>query len=475
MQQLAGELQGVVVIPVADKHPVCHHAHPLVPQASLHVGQVIEYFPFVRMVGKPHAEKLGGNHVHKVPVVAAMDQGKVQADYLPLACLVILFAGTVEHLDQQKKTGETHLMEFRSDEQFAIVFGDGFPVLLDHSPCGGYADTEETVSLAILPWTGLEKPHQMPPFLLVGHSRQSCLNGCGNVSFLCTHVAKLQNNPQKRCIFADVMANIIEITGLELPELAVYTSLTEAQLRNRLRPGEGLFIAESPKVIEVALRAGYEPVSLLCEKRHITGDAAGVVALCGDIPVYTGTRELLASLTGYTLTRGVLCAMRRKPMPSVEEVCRNARRVVVLDAVTDTTNIGAIFRSAAALGVDAALLTPSTCDPLNRRAVRVSMGSVFLLPWTWLPDDSLRVVKELGFTTLAMALCDDSVSIDSPELKEIERIAFVMGTEGDGLSRERIAETDITVRIPMSHGVDSLNVAAASAVAFYALRYDNGK
>jgi tRNA G18 (ribose-2'-O)-methylase SpoU len=265
---------------------------------------------------------------------------------------------------------------------------------------------------------------------------------------------------------------IIEIDSIDREEVAVFASLTEAELRNRLHPERGIFIAESPKVIDVALRAGYEPISLLCERRHISGDAADIIARCGDIPVYTGERETLARLTGYTLTRGVLCAMRRRAFPSVEEVCRDAHRVVLIDSVTDTTNIGAIFRSAAALGIDAVLLTPSTCDPLNRRAVRVSMGSVFLVPWTWLPVDSLAPLKELGFTTVAMALCNDSVSIESPELRKIPRMAIVMGTEGDGLSRSRIDETDITVKIPMSHGVDSLNVAAASAVAFYALKYE---
>lgn len=264
--------------------------------------------------------------------------------------------------------------------------------------------------------------------------------------------------------------NIIEIRSLEDSGVKVYSSLTEAQLRNRLHPDQGVFIAESPKVIDVALRAGYEPLSLLCERRHIDGDAADIIARNPEILVYTGDRETLGSLTGYTMTRGVLCAMRRRRLPTPEEVCADARRIVVIDSVTDTTNIGAIFRSAAALGVDGVLLTPSTCDPLNRRAVRVSMGSVFLLPWTWLTEDSILPLKEMGFTTIAMALCDDSLSIDDPALKNIDKIAFVMGTEGDGLSHRRIKEADLTVKIPMSHNVDSLNVAAASAVAFYALR-----
>lgn len=265
------------------------------------------------------------------------------------------------------------------------------------------------------------------------------------------------------------MATIIEIEDLEHPGLDVYSSLTEAQLRNRLHPEDALFIAESPKVIDVALRAGCQPVSLLCERRHISGDAADIISRCGDIPVYTGSRELLATLTGYTLTRGVLCAFRR-PMPrSVREICRNASRIVVIDSVTDTTNIGAIFRSAAALGIDAVLLTPTSCDPLNRRSVRVSMGSVFLVPWTWI-DPPLSRLHEYGFVTAAMALSDNSISIDDPLLARIPSLALIMGTEGDGLSREAIADADHVVRIPMSHGVDSLNVAAASAVAFWQLR-----
>ncbi len=263
---------------------------------------------------------------------------------------------------------------------------------------------------------------------------------------------------------------IIEITSLSHPGVEVFGTLTEAQLRNRLEPDKGLFIAESPKVIRVALDAGYEPIALLCEQKHISGDAADIIARCGDdIPVYTGRRELLAELTGYVLTRGVLCAMRRPQPRSVESVCRGARRVVVINGVVDTTNIGAIFRSAAALGIDAVLLTRNSCDPLNRRAVRVSMGSVFLVPWTWM-DESLAELNALGFRTAAMALTDDSVSIDSPLLAAEPRLAIVMGTEGDGLPHETIVEADYVVRIPMAHGVDSLNVAAASAVAFWELR-----
>lgn len=262
---------------------------------------------------------------------------------------------------------------------------------------------------------------------------------------------------------------IINITSLEQSGVEVFGTLTEAQLRNRLEPSKGIFIAESPKVINVALNAGYEPLSLLCEQRHIDGDAAGIIARCGDIPVYTGERSLLAQLTGYVLTRGVLCAMRRRVLPSVEQVCAGAKRVVVIDGVTDTTNIGAIFRSAAALGIDAVLLTPTSCDPLNRRAVRVSMGSVFLVPWTWL-EAPVNSLNSLGFKTVAMALTDNSIPLDSPQLAAEPRLALVMGTEGDGLPKETIEQTDYVVRIPMSHSVDSLNVAAASAVAFWELR-----
>ena len=265
------------------------------------------------------------------------------------------------------------------------------------------------------------------------------------------------------------MPNIVEITDFHAPELDPYARLTQNQLRNRLEPEKGIFIAESPKVISRALDAGYRPVSLLMERKQITGPAADILARCGEAPVYTADRETLAGLTGFELTRGVLCAMRRPQPRSLDEVCRGARRVVVIDGVVDTTNIGAIFRSAAALGMDAVLLTPSSCDPLNRRAVRVSMGSVFLVPWTWL-DGSASELHRLGFRTAAMALTDNSISLDDPRLAAEQRLAIVMGTEGDGLSREAIAEADYVVRIPMAHGVDSLNVAAASAVAFWQLR-----
>ena len=263
--------------------------------------------------------------------------------------------------------------------------------------------------------------------------------------------------------------SIIHITSLSHPGVEVFSTLTEAQLRRELEPGQGIFIAESPKVIRVALDVGYEPLALLCEERHIAGDAADIIARCPDIPVYTGSRDLLAALTGYTLTRGVLCAMRRPTAPCVTDVVKNARRVVVIDGVTDTTNIGAIFRSAAALGIDAVLLTRTSCDPLNRRAVRVSMGSVFLVPWTWIDDIEGQLHSE-GFITAAMALTDDSVSIDYAPLKEVPKMAIIMGTEGDGLAHEVITAADYVVRIPMAHGVDSLNVAAAAAVAFWELR-----
>lgn len=267
-----------------------------------------------------------------------------------------------------------------------------------------------------------------------------------------------------------VFMSIVEVSSLDDARLAPYSGLTEAQLRNGMSDFGELFIAESPKVINVALNAGYSPVSLLCEAKHIAGDAADIVARCGDdVPVFTGSRELLSRLTGYTLTRGVLCAMRR-PMPkSLGEVLDGARRVVVIDGVVDSTNIGAIFRSAAALGIDAVLLTPGSCDPFNRRAVRVSMGSVFLVPWTWL-DVPVASLRDFGFKVAAMALTHDSISLDNPLLRRVERLAIVMGTEGDGLSRETIADCDYVVRIPMSHQVDSLNVAAAAAVAFWELR-----
>ena len=264
---------------------------------------------------------------------------------------------------------------------------------------------------------------------------------------------------------------IVEVDSLQAEGLEMFASLTEAQLRNRLEPGKGVFIAESPKVIKVALEAGYEPVAFLCERRHVDGDAAPLIAMCSpEVPVYVGARELLAGLTGYVLTRGVLCAMRRPPERSVEDVVADARRVAVIDGVVDTTNIGAIFRSAAALGVDAVVLTRSSCDPLNRRAVRVSMGSVFLVPWTWLPEgETAAYLKRYGFRTVAMALRNDSIRLDDPALAAEPQLAIVLGTEGDGLADNVISGADYTVTIPKYHGVDSLNVAAASAVAFWEL------
>lgn len=273
------------------------------------------------------------------------------------------------------------------------------------------------------------------------------------------------------------MAKLIEITSLDLPELEVFTRLTEAQLRNRLEPEKGIFIAESPKVIARALEAGYKPLSLLMERKHLEGQGRDIMERCGDIPVYTGDNDLLAALTGYQVNRGILCAMRRPVLPTVEELCAGARRVAVLEGIVDSTNVGAIFRSAAALHMDAVLVTPTCCDPMYRRAVRVSMGTVFQIPWTrigdspadW-PEKGLARLNALGFKTAAMALSDNSVSIDDPALMAEDKLAIVLGTEGDGLSHTTIAHCDYTVRIPMSHGVDSLNVAAASAVAFWQLR-----
>ena len=262
---------------------------------------------------------------------------------------------------------------------------------------------------------------------------------------------------------------VIEIDDIDDPRIAAFRSMTDAALRQQCECAEGIFIAESPKVIEVALSRGYEPVSLLCERRHIAGDASAIVARFADMPVYTGTRETLSVITGYRLTRGVLCAMRRRPLPPLAELTREARLVCVLESVSDTTNIGAIFRSACAMGVDAVVLSADSCDPLNRRAVRVSMGSVFLVPWTWIYTP-LTTLATLGFRTVAMALTDRSISLDDPRLKAEPRLAIIMGTEGDGLARETIGRPDYTVRIPMSHSVDSLNVAAAAAVAFWELR-----
>ena len=269
---------------------------------------------------------------------------------------------------------------------------------------------------------------------------------------------------------------VIEISSLSHPGVEMFCTLTEAQLRNRIEPDKGIFIVESPKVITRALDAGYEPLAILCEHKHITGDASDIIERCSNVPVYTGERELLATLTGYVLTRGVLCAMRRPEPRGMEDVCQKARRIVVIDGVVDTTNIGAIFRSAAALNIDAVLLTGDCSNPLYRRAIRVSMGTVFQIPWTYLNADEKTPAKSyvqelhnLGFQTAAMALCDDSISIDDPVLETVEKLAIVLGSEGDGLTASTISDCDYTIRIPMSHDVDSLNVAAASAVAFWQL------
>ena len=267
------------------------------------------------------------------------------------------------------------------------------------------------------------------------------------------------------------MPEIFPITDFAAPELDVYARLTENQLVNREDPAQGLFIAESPKVIERALNAGYAPVSFLMEPRHAETQARELLARCAGVPVYTAELEVLKQLTGFPLTRGMLCAMRRRPLPTAEAVCAGAKRVAVLEDVMNPTNIGAIFRSAAALGMDAVLLTSACSDPLYRRAIRVSMGTVFQVPWTYLPADGAwpQTLRALGFTTAAMALCDDSLPLYDARLREAARLAVVLGTEGDGLAASTIAACDCTVRIPMAHGVDSLNVAAASAVAFYQL------
>lgn len=269
------------------------------------------------------------------------------------------------------------------------------------------------------------------------------------------------------------MANIIEITDFSAPELDIYARLTENQLLCRADPSQALFIAESPLVIGRALDAGCVPVSALIETKHIEGKASDLLRRCGDIPVYTAPLEVLAKLTGFHLTRGMLCAMRRRPLPAVETVCAGAKRVAVLEDVMNPTNVGAIFRSAAALGIDAVLLTQACSDPLYRRAIRVSMGTVFQVPWTYLPDGWHNFLHGLGFRTAAMALREDSLSIADPRLTAEEKLAVVLGTEGDGLANDTIEHCDYTVRIPMSHGVDSLNVAAASAVAFYQLGKNN--
>jgi tRNA G18 (ribose-2'-O)-methylase SpoU len=273
------------------------------------------------------------------------------------------------------------------------------------------------------------------------------------------------------------MPNIVEISDLSAPELDVYARLTEAQLRNRLEPEKGVMIVESVKVISSALDAGCEPLSMLMERRQIAGQAQELITRCGNVPIYTADRAVLAALTGYTLTRGILCAMRRPVLPQVETLCSGAHRLAVLEGIVDSTNIGAIFRSAAALGMDGVLLTPTCCDPFCRRAIRVSMGTVFQIPWAWIgarsedwPSREMEWLHGKGFQTVAMALSEKAVAIDNPQLAREEKLAVVLGAEGDGLAAETIAACDYTARIPMANGVDSLNVAAASAVAFWQLR-----
>ena len=265
------------------------------------------------------------------------------------------------------------------------------------------------------------------------------------------------------------MANIKEVTDFSDPQLDIYARLTEVQLLNRREPDKGIFIAESPKVIERALNAGCVPISFLMETRHVENQAKQLIARCGDIPVFTAELDVLTQLTGFKLTRGMLCAMYRPKLPTVEDICKNARRVAVLEDVMNPTNVGAIFRSAAALGIDAVVLTSASSDPLYRRSIRVSMGTVFQVPWTYLGEGGISDLRRLGFKTAAMALKSDYLPIYDPRLAKIDKLAIVLGTEGDGLAAGTIADCDYTVLIPMSHGVDSLNVAAASAVAFYQL------
>lgn len=277
------------------------------------------------------------------------------------------------------------------------------------------------------------------------------------------------------------MSNIIEITDFAAPELDVYARLTEVQLLNRHEAEKGMFIAESPKVIERALDAGCVPASILVERRHVEGEAKEIIQRCGDIPVFTAEFEVLTKLTGFQLTRGMLCAMYRPKLPDIRQVCAGASRIAVLENVVNPTNIGAIFRSAAALNMDAVLLTPACSNPLYRRAIRVSMGTVFQIPWTFFddpvswPGQGMELLHDLGFQTAAMALREDSLRIDDPRLMSLEKLAIILGTEGDGLADKTIADCDYTVRIPMSHGVDSLNVAAASAVAFWQLGSKGGR
>ena len=269
------------------------------------------------------------------------------------------------------------------------------------------------------------------------------------------------------------MARIVQITDISAPELDVYARLTQAQLRSRLEPEKGVFIAESVKAIDVALRAGCKPVSLLMEERHLRGQGAALAERCGDVPVYTAPRQVLASLTGYTVNRGILCAMARPKPRRAEDILPGAKRLAVLEGIVDTTNLGAIFRSAAALGMDGVLLSASCCDPLSRRAVRVSMGTVLQVPWAILddwPEGGLAMLRNYGFVTVALALDKRALDIDDARLAGVPKLAAVLGTEGDGLSPSAVAACDHTARIPMANGVDSLNVAAAAAVAFWQFR-----
>jgi len=285
----------------------------------------------------------------------------------------------------------------------------------------------------------------------------------------------IMNNTES--INEKIIQNMIEITDFDAPELDVYARLTEAQLLNKDHPEDGLFIAESPKVISRALDGGYEPVSVLVERKQVLEDAETIAVLgkCGNVPVYTAEFEVLTKLTGFKLTRGMLCAMKRRKLPGLQEICNGCDRIAVLENVMNPTNVGAIFRSAAALHMDAVILTGGCSNPLYRRASRVSMGTVFQIPWTFVdnsviwPEEGMKILRELGFKTAAMALKEDSASIDDPELMKEDKLAVILGTEGDGLAPETIADCDYTVMIPMSHGVDSLNVAAASAVAFWQL------
>lgn len=328
----------------------------------------------------------------------------------------------------------------------------------------------------------LSHPGQMYPFYLLNmiliYRNRILLSILFSLNFLYLYAMLIKIKNKGACMYRIA----IEIKDFSAPELDVYARLNENQLLNRHEPEKGLFIAESPKVVERALNAGYEPVSLLLERKHIDGEAREIVARCSHVPIYTSDFEVLKNLTGFPLTRGVLCAMRRPPLPSMEEICKNARRIAILENVVNPTNVGAIFRSAAALNMDAVLLTPACSDPLYRRASRVSMGTVFQIPWTYLgcevsshPFTDMERIKKLGFQTVAMALKEDTLNIDDPRLEKEAKLAIILGTEGDGLDNSTLMQCDYTVKIPMSHGVDSLNVAAASAIAFWQLGKNNSQ